>query len=1196
MGAAMNTGHFRGCSPVRIRSRTIPRALLSGLGAFLAPFLVAYSSPAAADLTLSVEVASDPVLAGEAGSVVITVTNTGAAVADSVKIEADFPTNVSPLTEFLISDSGDCRGSGTGNSVCSSGEIIVWELGPLAVGKGWTVTLPPRIDPAAVAGTTVTWIARAFELESQVASDSTGVDVIASRSLTLSLDDDREPASPLDFITYTLHYSNMSQATFVDASGNGTLGVDTVTWSIGTLLAGQGDAQRVTVQVDSGTAVGSQLSVDAQIVDNAAASARASAITRVAVAEALELAIEVGPSPARVSETLLTSLTVSNTSQQALTGVALALRFPQNLADMGENLVTGGADCRDSGTGNSVCDSGELLVWDIGTLAAGVGATYNLPPAVSGSAAEGTIIRFEASATESTGIQRRAQRSTLVRDGRTLELAIDDDQEPVNPGDRLTYALTYANQSVDSVVDLVLSLPVPPGMIFASASHGGSQTLGLVSWNIGTLQAGQSGQRSVAFDVSDQLADGTLLLADGARLEQTGFFPESARALAVTRAKVPGALDLDVVLTPDPAMPSETLHTAITAIHRGDQPIFDVVLQLRLPDDIGGFGQTYITGGGDCTVSGTTNTVCDARERVVWDVGVMFPGEAVTYTLPPNVASNAVDGSLMNVWVEAFHQGGGQQLATRTAPVRVDRAIDLVLDEARNPVASGEVLAYTISYGNVTEASLSDVTLAVPLPVGASFASATGGGVESGGMVVWDLGDLLPGQSGSQVLRVDVAAGTGDLLRLEGAEIAEDDSSAEVTRVSLATRVQDESTLALAIEVEAIPSRPNETTTTVLTVANRADLDIEDVVLQLRIPQDVNSLSQSFLTGGGVCTVSGTGNTICDARERVFWDLGTIPAGGGSAVTVPNRLVSGALEGSLTTLRAMVSQGDGDQQLVQQTLVTRAARELELRVLDTRDATDPSGKVDYWIDYVNQSNEILQDLELSFRLPPGAIFDGASRGYSFDGDLVSWTFDELLAAERGKASVSVLIDEGGGEGDILRVGEVRLEERGAFPVITRAITATRVEVDPALQLVILPDTREGGEANLDVILETTNHSDGQLFGVTVEAHVPDDVDSFNQSETVGGGICTVSGNTTCNTRERVQWTLGTLDPGQTVQVSMSPTLSDPDNMELTRVVAVAYDDTTHRAIASIGVPEPGAALQALVAVAVLAVLRRRRQD
>jgi len=73
-----------------------------------------------------------------------------------------------------------------------------------------------------------------------------------------------------------------------------------------------------------------------------------------------------------------------------------------------------------------------------------------------------------------------------------------------------------------------------------------------------------------------------------------------------------------------------------------------------------------------------------------------------------------------------------------------------------NPVAAGGMLSYELTFGNPTVTSVSGVTLAVPLPTGTSFVSATGGGTLVGGVVQWNVGTLGPGVAGQRQLTVQV--------------------------------------------------------------------------------------------------------------------------------------------------------------------------------------------------------------------------------------------------------------------------------------------------------------------------------------------------------------------------------------------------------------------------------------------------------
>ena len=78
-----------------------------------------------------------------------------------------------------------------------------------------------------------------------------------------------------------------------------------------------------------------------------------------------------------------------------------------------------------------------------------------------------------------------------------------------------------------------------------------------------------------------------------------------------------------------------------------------------------------------------------------------------------------------------------------------------VVDENGPPVRPGDVLRYVIVAQNSGSGQASDVELSDPLPATLDVVDL-GGGVNTGGTVVWDLGRLAPGQSLERVLRVRV--------------------------------------------------------------------------------------------------------------------------------------------------------------------------------------------------------------------------------------------------------------------------------------------------------------------------------------------------------------------------------------------------------------------------------------------------------
>jgi uncharacterized repeat protein (TIGR01451 family) len=79
----------------------------------------------------------------------------------------------------------------------------------------------------------------------------------------------------------------------------------------------------------------------------------------------------------------------------------------------------------------------------------------------------------------------------------------------------VTYILTYGNPGGAGVA-ANLSFPLPAGTTFVSASGGGTNTSGVVSWSLGTLAAGSAARQTVVLQVPSTAGAGSQLAADAA--------------------------------------------------------------------------------------------------------------------------------------------------------------------------------------------------------------------------------------------------------------------------------------------------------------------------------------------------------------------------------------------------------------------------------------------------------------------------------------------------------------------------------------------------------------------------------------------------------------------------------------------------------------------------------------------------------
>jgi len=89
-----------------------------------------------------------------------------------------------------------------------------------------------------------------------------------------------------------------------------------------------------------------------------------------------------------------------------------------------------------------------------------------------------------------------------------LNLAKKDSKDPVEAGEQFTYTISYLNGNTYPVDNVVITDTLPAEVEFVSATSGGTEAGGVVTWNIGTVAAGASGSVSVTVKVKAGTADG----------------------------------------------------------------------------------------------------------------------------------------------------------------------------------------------------------------------------------------------------------------------------------------------------------------------------------------------------------------------------------------------------------------------------------------------------------------------------------------------------------------------------------------------------------------------------------------------------------------------------------------------------------------------------------------------------------------
>ncbi|MEE9296336.1 MAG: hypothetical protein V3W34_15435, partial [Phycisphaerae bacterium] len=361
----------------------------------------------------------------------------------------------------------------------------------------------------------------------------------------------------------------------------------------------------------------------------------------------LGLVVVTSPDPARRGETLDVELTVTNPGAFDRSGVVLTLDYPDGLNSLRNDLFDGACP------GLSRCDRQERATFNIGTLTAGAGRTFSMPIQVASDTVDGTIVDFNAMVVDVLGSQVLGTNSITVNATRRLELALVENVDPIPMGGELVYTLTYGLRETDNgIPNGALSMPVPDGTSFVSATDGGVLNGNVIEWSLGAIGPGQSGEVQATVRVSG-LVEGSIIQAE-ATLEDIQTPANHVRSQAATRVQSDILLELAVVASPDLALPGEILDIELTVTNTGAFDRFGVVLTLEYPDGLNSLRNDLFDG----ACPGLSR--CDRQERATFNIGTLASGQQLFFSMPPIVATGTLEGRLIRFDAFVYDNAGLQ--------------------------------------------------------------------------------------------------------------------------------------------------------------------------------------------------------------------------------------------------------------------------------------------------------------------------------------------------------------------------------------------------------------------------------------------------------------------------------------------------------------------------------------------------------
>src|SRR5262249_22880814 len=263
----------------------------------------------------------------------------------------------------------------------------------------------------------------------------------------------------------------------------------------------------------------------------------------------------------------------------------------------------------DSGVAASGCIVGRFVTWNLGTIPAGGSRTVTAAYTAGTAAADpnGTIFHTTAAAIDAADNSTRAGVSSVVTGNGPLELGIADDADPVRFGDSLEYTLRYGNAGGSAQLTTVLTVTLPTGTTATATTGSGVISGNTVTWMLGTLNPGDTGERRVTVSVDDLGAADPLVRLTRAFVQST---TASARASEVTTVAASIGLGLVMTATPDPVGQNGILTYELTVTNRQGADAAGVTVRTQIPSGVSSC-QAF-------SDAGTAPNGCLVGRDVVW--------------------------------------------------------------------------------------------------------------------------------------------------------------------------------------------------------------------------------------------------------------------------------------------------------------------------------------------------------------------------------------------------------------------------------------------------------------------------------------------------------------------------------------------------------------------------------------------------
>lgn len=471
---------------------------------------------------------------------------------------------------------------------------------------------------------------------------------------------------------------------------------------------------------------------------------------------------------------------------------------------------------------------------------------------------------------------------------------------------------------------------------------------------------------------------------------------------------------------------------------------------------------------------------------------------AVANTTAGSVSIFGLDGS-PGITVSVF--GSPAEVAITPEP-----NITLTKTASPLPAPAGGTVTFSLVYANIGTGPATTAVLTDPVPTHLTFVSATGGGALSGNDVVWNIGTIPAGGSGSVTATFDVASPlpTGTSTT----------NTATLVEATIGQSV--EATIPVAIEsnpvYDLVASAPNPfvaggQATYTITYSNLGTADSLNTLLIAEYPNQLTFFDSN------PPPESGGDNT---------WLIGTLPPGAGGTITVTVDVASPLANGSTIPMTFRITDVFGNETTTVASNTVQSAPQLTLAITDVPDPAPADGIVLYDAVFTNPGTDSAYNVVLNMGYDPLLTYVDADVTPDTSAG-TTWTIPEIRGGQSERVRIQVQVPSVVANGTILSSTGTVTDDLGNTAA---AAVDTTVQSAPQLSLVVAdsPDPVVTG-SQITYDLTYSNTGSDTATGVAISATYSPEIAFSSAVPPPDGGTDNL-------------WTIGSLAPGATATISI----------------------------------------------------------